>query len=156
MIELFTKTKFDLYKKIQCLPGNKARFDNISANIHPTLQMSIDLVYPLEFNIISGARYQRVATYSVSIPVWSCSGSATRANPKSQICNKYFYWWLEWMELAIHNFFPYKEMCEDSDLLTISIKIPYLMSVKSFISHEIIHVIRTQKVSEKLTLLTHW
>lgn len=39
----------------------------------------------LEFSMISGARYHRVATYSVKNPVWSCSGSATRAKPKSQI-----------------------------------------------------------------------
>ena len=39
-----------------------------------------------ELSMISGARYQRVATYSVRNPVWSCSGSATRARPKSQIC----------------------------------------------------------------------
>ena len=38
-----------------------------------------------ELSMISGARYQRVATYSVRKPVWSCSGSATRASPKSQI-----------------------------------------------------------------------
>lgn len=37
--------------------------------------------------MISGARYQRVATYSVRNPVWSCSGSAIRARPKSQIWN---------------------------------------------------------------------
>lgn len=34
---------------------------------------------------LTGARYHRVATYSVRKPVWSCSGSATRAKPKSQI-----------------------------------------------------------------------
>ena len=39
----------------------------------------------LELSMISGARYQRVATYSVRKPVWSCSGSAIRARPKSQI-----------------------------------------------------------------------
>lgn len=39
----------------------------------------------LELSMISGARYQRVATYSVRKPVWSCSGSAMRARPKSQI-----------------------------------------------------------------------
>lgn len=38
-----------------------------------------------ELSMISGARYQRVATYSVRKPVWSCSGSAIRARPKSQI-----------------------------------------------------------------------
>lgn len=41
----------------------------------------------LELSMISGARYQRVATYSVRKPVWSCSGSAIRARPKSQIWN---------------------------------------------------------------------
>ena len=35
--------------------------------------------------MISGALYHLVATYSVKNPVWSCSGSATRARPKSQI-----------------------------------------------------------------------
>ena len=35
--------------------------------------------------MISGALYHRVATYSVKNPVWSWSGSATLANPKSQI-----------------------------------------------------------------------
>ena len=33
------------------------------------------LVYPFELSMISGARYQRVATYSVKKPVWSWSGS---------------------------------------------------------------------------------
>ena len=61
------------------------RFESISARMQPTDQMSIDLVYPLEFSMISGARYHLVATYSVRKPVWSCSGSATRARPKSQI-----------------------------------------------------------------------
>lgn len=42
----------------------------------------------LELSMISGARYQRVATYSVRNPVWSWSGSATRAKPKSQICRR--------------------------------------------------------------------
>ena len=32
-------------------------FDNISASIQPTDQISIDFVYPFEFNMISGARY---------------------------------------------------------------------------------------------------
>ena len=45
----------------------------------------LDLEYPLELSIISGALYQRVATYSVRNPVWSCVGSATLARPKSQI-----------------------------------------------------------------------
>lgn len=38
--------------------------------------------------MISGALYHRVATYSVKNPVWSWSGSATLANPKSQIYNQ--------------------------------------------------------------------
>lgn len=42
--------------------------------------------HTLELSMISGARYHRVATYSVRKPVWSWSGSATLANPKSQIC----------------------------------------------------------------------
>ena len=33
--------------------------------MHPTDHISIEMVYALEFNMISGARYQRVATYSV-------------------------------------------------------------------------------------------
>ena len=32
---------------------------------------SLALKYAFGFNIISGARYQRVATYSVSTPLWS-------------------------------------------------------------------------------------
>lgn len=76
-----------LFERIQCFPGNKGWFDSISAKIHPTLQISIDLVYPLELSIISGARYHLVATYSVKMPVWSCCGSATLAKPKSQICD---------------------------------------------------------------------
>lgn len=56
--------------------------------MHPTDQMSIDLVYPFELSIISGALYHLVATYSVRKPVWSCSGSAILANPKSQIYKK--------------------------------------------------------------------
>ena len=42
--------------------------------------------HTFELSMISGALYQRVATYSVKKPVWSCSGSAIRARPKSQIC----------------------------------------------------------------------
>lgn len=38
-----------------------------------------------ELSMISGALYQRVATYSVRKPVWSWTGSAIRARPKSQI-----------------------------------------------------------------------
>jgi len=46
------------------------------------------LLPTLEFNMISGALYHRVATYSVRNPVWSWSGSAILANPKSQIWKK--------------------------------------------------------------------
>lgn len=56
-----------------------------ASNKKKSYQMSIDFVYPLLFSIISGARYQRVATYSVKKPVWSCSGSATLASPKSHL-----------------------------------------------------------------------
>ena len=45
------------------------------------------MLYPFELSMISGARYHLVATYSVKNPVWSWLGSATRANPKSQIWN---------------------------------------------------------------------
>ena len=58
-------------------------------------------------------------------------------------CNTYF-------------FFPYDEMCKGSDLLTISLKIIYLMTVKSLISHGIIHAVRTKNFSETLTFLTPW
>lgn len=37
------------------------------------------------FSMTSGALYHLVATYSVSVPVWSNSGSAMRERPKSQI-----------------------------------------------------------------------
>ena len=81
--------------KIQCFPGKSGRLDNISARIQPTDQMSMALLYPLELSIISGALYHLVATYSVKIPLWSCSGSATRANPKSQI-------WRDKIIITIH------------------------------------------------------
>jgi hypothetical protein len=72
--------------------------------MHPTLQTSMANVYSLNVNIISGARYHRVATYlfihtirdgrgnerngthSVMNPTASCSPTnALRASPKSQI-----------------------------------------------------------------------
>lgn len=53
----------------------------------PTFPLGVDGPPTLELSMISGARYQRVATYSVRNPVWSCSGSAIRARPKSQIWN---------------------------------------------------------------------
>ena len=42
-------------KRIQCLPGKRGRFASISARIQPTDHTSIDLVYPFEFSMISGA-----------------------------------------------------------------------------------------------------
>ena len=41
------------------------------------------LVYSLKVNMISGARYQRVATYSVMKPELSSVEAADRARPKS-------------------------------------------------------------------------
>ena len=54
-----------------------------SANIQPTDHRSIALVYSFQDSMISGARYHRVATYSVMKPEWFSSGCATRASPKS-------------------------------------------------------------------------
>ena len=51
--------------------------------MHPTDHTSIAFVYSFQESIISGARYQRVATYSVMKPAWFSSGCATRASPKS-------------------------------------------------------------------------
>lgn len=56
---------------------------SISANMQPTLHTSIALVYSLNVNMISGARYQRVATYSVMNPELSSVDAAERARPKS-------------------------------------------------------------------------
>lgn len=42
------------------------------------------LVYSLKVNMISGARYHRVATYSVMKPELSSWEAADRARPKSQ------------------------------------------------------------------------
>ena len=42
-------------------------------------------MFTFVLRMISGALYHRVATYSVKNPVWSWSGSATLARPKSQI-----------------------------------------------------------------------
>lgn len=42
------------------------------------------LVYSLNVNMISGARYHRVATYSVMKPELSSVEAADRARPKSQ------------------------------------------------------------------------
>ena len=92
-------------KGLQSRPGKSGFPDNISARIHPTDQISIAYVYSLNLsyevinsrpiaknkethvNMISGARYHLVATYSVMNPTASCSPTnADLANPKSQIC----------------------------------------------------------------------
>ena len=78
--------------------------------------------------MISGARYQRVATYSVKNPVWSCLGSATRANPKSHIY-KYFFF-----KLPDKSYF----------LLIFVLKLPlnhmmYSVANYSALSHDAIH-----------------
>lgn len=82
---MISSNAFISLTRIQCFPGKRGLLANISPRIHPTDQISIALLYPLEFSMISGALYHLVATYSVKKPVWSCSGSATRAKPKSQI-----------------------------------------------------------------------
>src|SRR5436189_653923 len=74
----------------QSLPGNSGLPLNISAKIHPTLQTSIAFVYSLKVNMISGARYQRVATYSVMKPELSSVEAAERARPKSQTFRSQF------------------------------------------------------------------
>ena len=60
-------------------------FLTISASMHPTDHMSIALVYPFGVSIISGARYQRVATYSVKSPTWSCAGSEILEKTKTDL-----------------------------------------------------------------------
>lgn len=68
----------------QSLPGNSGLPLSISARMHPTLQTSIALVYSLKVNMISGARYHLVATYSVMKPELSSVEAADLARPKSQ------------------------------------------------------------------------
>ena len=58
---------------------------NVSIRVIISFNQPIIRGLPLELSMTSGARYHRVATYSVRNPVWSCSGSATRAKPKSHI-----------------------------------------------------------------------
>ena len=76
------------YPGIQSRPGNNGLALSISARTHPTDQMSMARVYSLNVSITSGARYQRVATYSVikvelpSSPF--AAGNDDRARPKSQ------------------------------------------------------------------------
>src|SRR5450432_1102528 len=69
---------------LQSFPGNRGLPLNISAKIQPTDQTSMAFVYSLKVNIISGALYQRVATYSVMKPELSSWEAAERARPKSQ------------------------------------------------------------------------
>src|SRR3954451_12553768 len=71
-------------KNVQSFPGNKGFPLNISAKMHPTLHTSMALVYSLNVSMISGARYHRVATYSVMKPELSSVEAADRARPKSQ------------------------------------------------------------------------
>ena len=56
---------------------------------HFSQSTSVTHTPTLELSMISGALYQRVATYSVKKPVWSCSGSAILARPKSQIWGRH-------------------------------------------------------------------
>src|SRR5271156_5363398 len=69
---------------LQSLPGKRGLPLNISARIQPTDQTSMALVYSLNVSMISGARYHRVATYSVMKPELSSWEAAERARPKSQ------------------------------------------------------------------------
>lgn len=75
---------------VQSFPGNKGFPLSISARIQPTLHTSIALVYSLNVNIISGARYHLVATYSVMNPELSSVEAAERAKPKSQTFRSQF------------------------------------------------------------------
>lgn len=75
---------------VQSLPGNRGLPLSISARIQPTLHTSIALVYSLNVNMISGARYQRVATYSVMKPELSSVEAADRARPKSHTFRSQF------------------------------------------------------------------
>jgi len=68
---------------IKALKANLTLHQNILYTV--SAERILALLYPLEFSMISGARYHLVATYSVKKPVWSWFGSATRARPKSQI-----------------------------------------------------------------------
>ena len=74
----------------QSFPGNNGLPDNIAAKMQPTLQTSIALVYSLKVNIISGALYHLVATYSVMNPELSSWDAAERARPKSQTLRSQF------------------------------------------------------------------
>lgn len=68
---------------LQSLPGNRGFPLSISARMQPTDHTSMALVYSLKVNMISGARYHLVATYSVMKPELSSWEAAERARPKS-------------------------------------------------------------------------
>lgn len=57
----------------------------ISARMHPTDHMSIALVYLCDPKTISGARYHRVAIYSVNTPESPWKLATDLASPKSAI-----------------------------------------------------------------------
>ena len=80
---LLSRDRYGDERYIQSLPGNRGLPLSISARMQPTDQTSIALVYSLNVNMISGARYQRVATYSVMKPELSSWDAAERARPKS-------------------------------------------------------------------------
>lgn len=75
---------------LQSFPGNRGFPLSISAKMQPTLHTSMALVYSLNVSMISGARYQRVATYSVMKPELSSVDAAERARPKSQTFRSQF------------------------------------------------------------------
>lgn len=66
---------------IQCQPGNKIRPEIISAKVQPADHMSTALVYSCDESIISGARQNRVTTYSVKSSPFSLL--RFRLSPKS-------------------------------------------------------------------------
>lgn len=70
----------------QSLPGNRGSLWIISMNMQPTDQISIAAVYSEQLRSSSGARYQRVTTYSVMKSV----SEVVLASPKSQILRSQF------------------------------------------------------------------
>merc|ERR1719409_2293782 len=70
-------------------PGKKGRLPSSSAKMQPTLHMSTALVYVSDDSTISGARYQRVTTYSVRKSRQS-EGFTPRERPKSVILRSQF------------------------------------------------------------------
>lgn len=65
-------------------PGKRGCPPSSSPKMHPIDHMSTPFVYLVEPSRISGALYQRVATYSVNT-FFSSSPATLLANPKSQI-----------------------------------------------------------------------